>query len=340
MTAAETEVAFYIPASAFRHEAPPARLADYREWVHRAHVRHFSGVGKFNWILQTHLHLVARGLPSRLSETMPREGVVITHRYFLPDAFKPNARQLIVCTLADKEEPGSSGRHPFAQLHALQNPLDPMLREPSELWPARFIPFWTQIDLVPRAPERGDRFEHAAFFGIETNLAPELKAPAFTEALRERGMTFSLVSRQQWHDYSAVDVVLAIRSFDGETYHWKPATKLFNAWRAGVPAIVGPDSAYEAARKGPLDFLRADSVGELHAALRRLADSPSLRREMAANGRERAREIEDDAVVRAWQALIADDALPRWRRWCAASDAEREGFFARRAAWSSARPQP
>lgn len=330
----EPPVSFYIPVNAFRHEAPPSSLNDYRQWVHRAHARHVSGVGKFNWILQTYLHLARRGFRCHLRHTLPDAGVIITHRYFLPDSLEPNARQLLVCVLADKEEPGSSGRHPFAQVHAVQNPLDPMLTAPSELWPASFVPFWTQIDLIPRAPSRGDRFERAAFFGIETNLAPELKTPAFTEALATRGMTFTLVGRHEWHDYSAVDVVIGIRSFDAETYHWKPATKLFNAWRAGVPAIVGRDSAYAAVRKGPLDFLRADSLEDLHAALQKLADSPALRREMAANGLVRAREIDDDAIAAAWEAFIGAEALPRCRRWRAAAESERAQFLAERVAWS------
>ncbi len=324
----EADVVFYIPASAFRHEPPPTHLGDYREWVHRAHVRHFAGVGKFNWILQTYLHLAAAGVPCRLSETFPAAGVVITHRFFLPDNFRPNARQLVVCVLADKEQPGSEGRHPFAQHHLLQNPADPLLVEPAALWPATFVPFWTQIDLIERSLTRGDQFSNIAFFGIEENLAPELKQPEFLAAIAEQGYTFRCVQRRQWHDFSAVDVVLAIRSFDAESYHWKPATKLFNAWRAGVPAIVGHDSAYEAVRRGPLDFLRVDTLDGLHAALRQLTGNPGLRQDMAANGRERAKEIDDAHITRRWAGFIAAVAIPHQQRWCGETDEQRADFFA------------
>jgi hypothetical protein len=317
---------FYIPAGEL-HDRLPKGLREYRAWANEAHAKkHFWGVGKFNWILQTWFHLAGGGFPCGLITRLPDEGIVIGHRHFLPDRLQPSARQYLVCVLADKEEPGNVGRHPFAQTHLVQNPRDPMLGSARH---ASYVPFWTQLDLIPRSAARGDRFEHLGFFGIPNNLADELKQAAWLERLRARGLTFTVVPRERWHDYAEVDAVVAIRSFGPETYHYKPATKLHNAWHAGVPAIVGQDSAYAAERRSEVDYLEARTVDELDAAIDRLAASPDLRRRMAENGRVRAEETSDARIAARWRAFLTEELAPRYHAWRALSDGERAAELAR-----------
>ncbi len=299
--------------------------------MNAAHARHFWGVGKFNWVLQTYLHLRDAGVACTLDHLLAPAGIVVSHRHFLPDSLEPGAERLLVCVLADKEEPGQCGRHPFAQIHVVQNPRDPMLGG-ADPWVAQYLPFWTQIDLVPRSLARGSTFQNIGFFGIETNAAAELLAPAWQEWVAARGMTFGVVPRDRWHDYSAMDLVLGIRSFGAETFHWKPATKLHNAWHAGVPAIMGRDSACAAERRGPFDYLEVHSLDGLTAAIDRLAAAPELRVAMSQNGLARANETSDEQLTSSWRDFLAGEATLAWRRWCALEPAEQAGFLARRRA--------
>jgi hypothetical protein len=72
------------------------------------------------------------------------------------------------------------------------------------------------------------------------------------------GLAWRLVPRQHWHDYSDVDVVVAVRSFD----HNDPPSKFHNAWHAGVPAVLR-ESAYQANRKRDLDYLEVSSADDV-----------------------------------------------------------------------------
>jgi glycosyltransferase involved in cell wall biosynthesis len=186
--------------------------------------------------------------------------------------------------------------------------------------------------LIPRDADRGDRFEDAAYFGWPQNLADPLHESRWRARLGELGLRWRIVPRWQWNDYSGVDVVVAIRSFSGHTFGYKPATKLYQAWHAGVPAVLGAESAYIAERRSDLDYLEAPSFDETVAALRRLRDDPSLRRAMIENGRRRAEESSPRCLVERWSTLLNDVAKPAWRRWREQSDSQQRDFLTQRAA--------
>lgn len=87
-----------------------------------------------------------------------------------------------------------------------------------------------------------------------------MKTDAFQDALRQRGVRFVSRFQGEWHDYQHVDAVLAIRDCPPVVLATKPASKLINAWKAGVPALLGPEPAYRELRTSPLDFLEAASA--------------------------------------------------------------------------------
>ena len=108
----------------------------------------------------------------------------------------------------------------------------------------------------------------------------------------------------RWPDYSTVDAVVALRPPDGRSYPGKPATKLYNAWLAGVPAVLGTESAYRAERRSELDYLEAASGAEALAALRELATDPHRFAAMVDNGRSRATAVAPAAVAARWRDLL------------------------------------
>ena len=95
-----------------------------------------------------------------------------------------------------------------------------------------------------------------------------------------------------------------------------PVTRYANAWLAGVPAILGPESGYRELRRGPLDFLEAATPALAMQSLQRLQDEPGLYRAMVANGLERGAEYTMQAVRARWIELLDGLAKRRagWRR--------------------------
>ncbi len=121
---------------------------------------------------------------------------------------------------------------------------------------------WPQPDLIPRDPgARRLGGKMRAFFGAEECIANEMHSEEWAATLRDLGLQWHFVKPEKWHDFSEVDVVVAIRDFVGNhRYGNKPPTKLFNAWRAGVPAILGRESAYHQQWRRSLDYLEGPDL--------------------------------------------------------------------------------
>jgi hypothetical protein len=84
----------------------------------------------------------------------------------------------------------------------------------------------------------------------------------------------------------------------------KPASKLTNAWAAGVPAILSPELPYRELRRSSLDYLEARSGAEALEAIDRLVSDPALYSAMVANGLERAREFHSDCLTGRWAEAL------------------------------------
>ncbi len=188
--------------------------------------------------------------------------------------------------------------------------------------------------MIPRNPNRGDKFKNVAYFGISYNLAPELRQPAWEEELQKLGLVWRREKeRYLWHDYSEVDAIVAVRSFDGKIdYPWKPASKLFNAWNANVPAILGVESAFQGERKSELDYFEVKSASEAIAVLKRLKDDQELRRAIVANCQVRAEEIKPENIAKRWSNFLTEVCVPAYYKWREASAWERQRFFLSRQA--------
>jgi len=287
--------------------------------------------GIYCWTLQTYLRLRASGFPCQLTDTLPDDGVILAHWDSLPPELQPGPRQMVVCFQADR------ARHPYAQIHVVQNPLALSLKImtlgdrfllPGDRY---FMPHWPQPGLIPRDPSRGDRCENIAFFGLEENLAPELRTASWQEQVTSLGLSWRVISEfDLWNDYSEVDVILAVRSFGRQEYSWKPAAKLYNAWHAGVPAILGYDSAFRQERKSELDYLEVLSLADTLQALAKLRENPELRRKIIQNGQLRAIETSPAQLTKRWQTFLETVAIPAYHHWCVSPNLVRQSFLLRR----------
>jgi glycosyltransferase involved in cell wall biosynthesis len=174
-----------------------------------------------------------------------------------------------------------------------------------------FIPSWVQPGLIPRAPERSTGVEEVAYVGAIKELDPDLASAAWAEALRGRGLRWDnraigfagndrLYPQLRWNDYASTDVVVALRPRRSWNVRSKPAAKLQNAWAAGVPAILSPESPYRELRRSRLDYLEAESSADVLAAIDLLRSDAGLYSEMVQNGLERAREFRPERLVSRW----------------------------------------
>jgi len=119
----------------------------------------------------------------------------------------------------------------------------------------------------------------------------------------------------------------------------KPAWKLFNAWLAGVPAVLGPESGYRELREGPLDYVEAATPDDALRALQRLHDEPAAYAAMVANGLRRGSAFTTQATLARWQQLLStlDARLQRLQQRPPTRAARRRWEFAARLrrAWRS-----
>lgn len=255
--------------------------------------------GRDAWIITTYIMLRTLGrFPVVLTDQFVPDALCLCHSDDVPRSNYPWRTYLVVAR-ADRD------RAFFCEAEIVQSPGAVDHRH------CYYIPHWTQPGLLPRTPDTKHRVRKLGYFGELRNLAAKFRHPSFTSSLRELGL--ELVIRdtpETWPDYSDIDAVLAVR--DGADYFLagKPATKLFNAWTAGVPIIVGSEPAYNHYRKSELDFFLATSPAEVIAALRSLIEHPELYQKMVENGFRRAREVDRQATADAWCSLFANVLYP------------------------------
>ncbi|KKD35621.1 MAG: hypothetical protein WAN66_04420 [Limnoraphis robusta] len=300
---------FYIPRDLFPKQFPQNINENWPGFC----------LGIYAWTLQTYLRLKADGFPCQLVDELPQSGIVIVHRkcLYVHKQLKPGQNLLLICMKSDVDF------YPYAQLHVVQNP-----QEVSTINSRYYIPHWTQPGLITRDFKRGKTFKNIVFFGHIKNLTPELSSIEWQNKLEKLGLNWCPIINQnhwadyekidnRWNDYSQVDAVVAIRSFGkGNQYTNKPATKLFNAWLAGVPAILGYESAYQTEGKPNLNYLEVTSMNELISALKKLKYDSNFRQNIVNNGQLQAPKIHPEQITKKWRYFLTEIAIPAFEDWC------------------------
>lgn len=261
------------------------------------------------WVWSTFLRVRAAGLECQLTDVFPKKGIVVAAACTLPLNLPTSPEICHISTVAD------SPPRFYPQIQVTQNPFQAELYGQSFALPKWIhIPHWPQPDLIPRDPGRGDRFETVGFLGHRDQLVAELRTLETQKRLQD--MRLKLIIRDDnFQNYADLDAVLAVRSFDGNPYAHKPATKLVNAWQAGVPAILGAESAYRAIRQSLLDFVEVTTVESCFAALEHLKRHPTLRQVMVANGQHRIRDWAEETVTQRWLQLLTVEAPQVYETW-------------------------
>ena len=268
--------------------------------------------GERAWVLQTYLHLARAGYPARLAAQLPAgEGVVVFHakqRRALPRWGRRRRGKVLVAVRGDLKPTG------FADFEVVQN------RHSADGRRQLYVPHWPQPGLLPREAQRGTTLARAVYKGFDRNLHPYFRTAEWRAFLAARGIDWVADSvpfaeratdsqALEWPDFRRVDLVLAVRPPDVPRRDSKPATKLCNAWLAGVPALLSPDVAFGELRRSPLDYLEAEGPDQARAGVDRLLAEPDLYARMVDNGRLRAADCTVAAVAAHWVELL-DRTIP------------------------------
>lgn len=304
------KISFYISgqdASGF-----PENIDDCWDWL--ASKESLGLLGKYHWVLQPYLLLKkygsintlrCRGYDCTITSEFPRSGIVIAHPDCLSKITNVNKKLFVVVTLVDR----GIERFPLGDYYVVHNPLQTKLIEQ----PSYFIPPISQINLVPRDARRGGRFENIAFYGYPEQLANELTGDVFSHKLEKMGLNFKIIPAESWNNFSDVDAVIAIRSFDRADLHAnKPFLKLVNCWRAGVPAILGSETAYSSIGESEIDYLEANSLEEVFHNLQILKNSPLLRGELVERGKAKSVGFTFEQTAMDWEKFLIKIAIPSY----------------------------
>jgi hypothetical protein len=198
------------------------------------------------------------------------------------------------------------------------------------------IPLWPQPGLIPRLTERGNTIENLVFKGGDVNLYKTFRSAEFQQELEKLGVTLRINGRPdngpvRWNDYSTDDLVLAVRDLTEKDALVKPASKLVNAWAAGVPALLGPEPAFRDLRRSKLDYIEVKTPQAVLEAIQKLNARPELYQQMVTNGLQRAKEFSVETIIEQWQQALAGPIAKQYKQWRSKNQISNMATFALRA---------
>ena len=171
---------------------------------------------------------------------------------------------------------------------------------------AHHLHMFPQQQLQRRRGARARTIARVVFMGDRHQICPSLTSPDFLARLRAVGVTFDVVDKSriaEWADYRDADLVLAVRP-PGTQVELKPPSKLINAWLAGVPALLGPEPAYQRLKRHPHDFIEVSVPAEVFDAIMSLRRDPEQYAAMLRRCEARAAEFTADAIAGQWADVL------------------------------------
>jgi len=260
-----------------------------------------SRSGALAWCFLTFRRLAQRGYQDlALSNRIDPLAINVIHSEqlaalgFVPHAF---------CVSARADHP----RRPAAQFQIVQNRTQAGTK-------ATWIHHWPQPGLIARKTPI-ERIRQVAYIGQTYNGNLALGEEDWRAQCAARGIDFHAPAAGEWHRLDKFDACIAIRSFDNRQHNSKPASKLLNAWHAGVPLIAGNDSAFTQIGTPGDDYLIANSMAEALDCLERLDRDVALRNRIIERGKARAAALSNDAIATLWIETIDGPIRSRFAEW-------------------------
>jgi hypothetical protein len=246
------------------------------------------------WVGTTCYRWKQAGLPCTISDQFRTDALNVCIQWDLPAKARLYRYFIAACR--------SDGPTPWhADAVLVQNPLQ------HDGVKSFFVPHWPQPDLLPRNLQRGNTIQRIVFVGTPNNLWTPFHSASFNQALAALGVQLVMMTPETgtgWTDYTQADLVLAVRSLTQTDYWGKPASKLVNAWIAGVPAILGPEPAFRALRRSRYDYYETQSPDAVIAFIRHLQSHPQEYNRYRDQCALRADDFTTPRMVERWAALL------------------------------------
>ena len=301
------KVYIYVSPHADINTYPSSLLGDMSVFKAKRTIQH-----EVQWVF--YLMLKDQGLDVNICRDYPKDGIFLIHKANAKK-FVWNPNLFVVSLQWDYK------RDDRAQIHLVSNHYK--TTQASLGWLDRlsfqglqhYVPPIMHPVIIPRDAGRGDVFENMAFIGDPKNLDEAFRTESFRAKVDELGMKFIIRSDpDKMADFSDIDVVMAIRKI-GQVISNKPPTKLINAWRGGVPSILGGEVGFREARENEYDYIEVDSVEDVVNALSRLKNDRGFRNEMIANAKRRAAPFSAEGQQQIWVGFFKDTVLPAYHDW-------------------------
>ncbi len=320
-------VFFYLPSKKIIHNINED-IDQYWAWINKIIKTHpatpldrekpISIMGPYNWTLQTYIYLKSSNFDCQIIDHLDVDGIVFSHSDFLPSFLKPISQRYIV-----EIKPDRSLKCLFANFVITQNPYDPLIKSFKRFFiNADSVTYWPQASIIRRDASRGKKIKNVCYMGNPQQFIGQVKV--LRKKIKGLGMKFFMKSRNYWNDYSDVDVIVAVRPeacFESKklppylSLERKPASKVINAWLAGVPAIVSPDPAFMALKKNSRDFLIARNIQEIITQLTVLKENPTLYVKMISHGNKRSANLDVNNTIKEWHKIIKGKIIPDFYSW-------------------------
>ena len=292
----KTPIYFYVPGA---DTGQLEGLSPDRDWAKLMNARD-------EWTTQTFLRLREAGIDVALISRPPAQGVVVSHTRRVDDLIRGLASvPFTVVSIRGEVLPARRD----ADWEVVQN------RRAATQSRTTYIPVWPQADLRRRDPARGTAIRRIGYMGFPTNLHSYFQSQEWRESLEARSIEWvpRFDPESGWNDFSDLDLVVAVRPGHRRNYPGKPATKLVNAWTAGVPALVGIELPFREVRRSALDFVELSAPRDALLALDDLARSPGRYEAMIQNGLARSAEYSAAITTDRWVEMLNALATDRPR---------------------------
>ena len=254
-----------------------------------------------NWIVQSYLQLQSPltdvGFETSISERLEPGAINIAHGDTLDSMTTPFRDVYIVGIRANR-----------GPLRTTRWTIVPNMSSETGLY-TKYLPLWPQPGLIPRDGARGTRIHRIGYFGRTTSNPGWVEGDPLQAALRRRSIEFE-VNDTCWWDYSKVDLVLDCRDEAPGILRTKPASKLIDAWRASVPALLGNEPAFADLRYSDLDYVPVRRASDVLGMIDFLRENPKVYRAMVDNGVMRASDFAVRAIQDRWLAFLRDRVVP------------------------------
>ncbi len=281
-------------------------LIERDEPVHPEEMEQFANMpncGAAAWVLQAFLLLRARGHEVAMTDRFVPGAVCVAHYddIAIRDLAWPS---FVVAIEPDRARPT------ICNARLCQSPAQ--VKAPNDF----LMPVWPQPAIIARDESRGDRVETLGYLGRTAYLGESFRSESFQTELGRLGVKL-VIDDTTWRDYSKLDAVIAVRDVSAYDLTIKPPSKLTNAWLAGVPAMLGPEPAFQHLKESELDYFEVTTPAEALEAIRRLKKEPGLYCAMVERGGERAMDFSHDAIARRWESLLGGRIREMYEGWLA-----------------------